>query len=60
MRHLKDLLKIKKKSWKYEYHADEAEKVIGFLEILPDVKTGKTYPLASFQRFIIGSIYGWK
>lgn len=60
MRHLKDLLKIKKKSWKYEYHADEAQKVIGFLEILPDVKTGKTYPLATFQRFIIGSIYGWR
>ena len=60
MRHLKDLLRIKKKSWKYEYHAEEASKVINFLEILPDVKTGETYPLASFQRFIIGSIYGWR
>lgn len=60
MRHLKDLLKIKKKSWKYTYHAEEAEKVIEFLEELPDVKTGQTNTLAGFQRFIIGSLYGWR
>ena len=60
VRHLKDLLKIKKASWKYQYDASEARKAIEFLEMLPDVKTGKTYPLANFQRFIIGNIYGWR
>lgn len=60
VRHLKDLLKIKKASWKYQYNPDEARKAIDFLEMLPDVKTGKTYPLANFQRFIIGNIYGWR
>lgn len=60
MRHLKDLLKISKASWKYVYDPEEAKKAIEFLEMLPDVKTGKTYPLANFQRFIIGNIYGWR
>lgn len=60
VRHLKDLLKIPKASWKYTYSVEEASKAIEFLEMLPDVKTGKTYPLANFQRFIIGNIYGWR
>lgn len=60
VRHLKDLLKIKKTSWKYTYIPDEAVKATEFLEMLPDVKTGKTYPLANFQKFIIGNIYGWR
>lgn len=60
VRHLKDLLKIKKTSWKYDYIPDEAVKATDFLEMLPDVKTGKTYPLANFQKFIIGNIYGWR
>lgn len=60
MRHLKDLLKISEDSFKYTYNPDEASKAIEFLEMLPDVKTGKTYPLANFQRFIIGNIYGWR
>ncbi|MCM2138826.1 terminase large subunit [Vagococcus fluvialis] len=60
VRHLKDLLKIKKTSWKYDYIPDEAIKATDFLEMLPDVKTGKTYPLANFQKFIIGNIYGWR
>lgn len=30
------------------------------MEILPDVKTGETYPLARFQKFIIASLYGWR
>lgn len=60
MRHLRDLLKIPKMSWKYVYNPEESKKAIDFLEMLPDVKTGKTYPLANFQRFIIGNIYGWR
>lgn len=60
VRHLNDLLKIKKKSWKYNYHPEESQKVIGFLEELPDVKTNKTNTLAGFQRFIIGNLYGWR
>ena len=30
------------------------------MEMLPDPKTGKTFPLAQFQKFIVGSIYGWR
>lgn len=37
-----------------------AQNPIDFIEILPDVKTGKPYPLAEFQKFILASLYGWR
>ncbi len=40
--------------------SDMAQNPIDFIEILPDVKTGKPYPLAEFQKFIIASLYGWR
>lgn len=55
-RHLNDLESQTKYVWDFSY----AKKVIEFMEILPDVKTGKNYPLADFQKFIVGSIYGWR
>lgn len=60
LRHLKDLIKTRKRTFKYCYDPEKAQLAIEFLEMLPDVKTGKTYPLADFQRFIIGNIYGWR
>lgn len=60
VRHLSDLIKSLDDDFKYEYVPDYAKKVVGFLEILPDVKTGEPYPLALFQKFIIGNIYGWR
>ncbi|MBT2732109.1 terminase TerL endonuclease subunit [Carnobacterium sp. ISL-102] len=59
-RHLRDLLKMSDDSFPFTYVPDHPKKVVGFLEILPDVKTGEPYPLALFQKFIIGNIYGWK
>lgn len=44
----------------YTYIPEKAKNTIDFLEMLPDVKTGKTYPLARFQKFIISSLYGWR
>ncbi|MGM0183414.1 hypothetical protein IGK74_002379 [Enterococcus sp. AZ150] len=55
-RHLRDLEEQTEYFWDYSY----ASKVIEFMEMLPDPKSGKTFPLASFQKFIIGSIYGWR
>lgn len=43
----------------YEWRPDRAETVIKFLELLPDPKTGQPMPLMLFQKFIIGSLYGW-
>lgn len=55
-RHLDDLENQTEHVWEYSY----ASKVIEFMEMLPDVKTGKSYPLADFQKFIVGSLYGWR
>lgn len=58
LRHLRDLDNIPDSD--YDYFPDMAKNPIDFIEILPDVKTGKPYPLAEFQKFIIASLYGWR
>ncbi|HFU4060504.1 TPA: terminase large subunit [Streptococcus suis] len=60
LRHLNDLKKISDPSFQFSYFPEKAQNTIDFLEMLPDVKTGKTYPLARFQKFIISSLYGWR
>lgn len=60
LRHLDDLKKINLAPYIYTYIPDKASNAIEFIELLPDVKTGKPYPLADFQKFNIGSIYGWR
>lgn len=60
LRHLNDLKKISRKSFSYDYIPKKAQDPIDFIEILPDVKTGKPYPLAEFQKFILASLYGWR
>ena len=42
-RHLDDLVQSANDDYKYIYSPQEAKKAIMFLELLPDVKTGKTY-----------------
>ncbi|HER6367894.1 TPA: terminase large subunit, partial [Streptococcus pyogenes] len=60
LRHLNDLKKIDGDNFKFIYLPEKAADPINFIEILPDVKTGKPYPLAMFQKFIIGNLYGWR
>ncbi|MGQ7546277.1 terminase large subunit [Streptococcus suis] len=60
LRHLNDLKKISDPNFQFSYFPEKAQNTIDFLEMLPDVKTGKTYPLARFQKFIISSLYGWR
>lgn len=59
-RHLNDLERQKTDDFPYFFSAEQANKVIEFIEILPDVKTMKTFPLGEFQKFIVGSLYGWR
>ncbi|TXK24604.1 terminase large subunit [Bacillus amyloliquefaciens] len=59
-RHLNDLQRSKSDDFPYEYTPQKTEKVIKFLEMLPDVSTGKPTKLALFQKFIVGSLYGWR
>lgn len=60
LRHLNDLQRIGDKDFPYIYLPDKATDPIDFIEILPDVKTGKPYPLANFQKFILSNLYGWR
>lgn len=55
-RHLKDL---KRKDFDYHFDVDRSNEVIKFIEMLPDPKSGEKLKLASFQKFIVGSLYGW-
>ena len=55
-RHLKDR---NNKDLNYRFDVEKANRVIKFLELLPDPKTGQLIKLADFQKFIAGSLYGW-
>lgn len=55
-RHQSDL---KLTDWNWTYDEELAGKAVAFMEMLPEPKSGKAKPLAPFQKFIIGSIYGW-
>lgn len=55
-RHQNDL----ERDFEFEYDLEEPQRVIKFLELLPDLKTAKPTKLASFQKFIISLIYGWR
>ena len=54
-RHKKDL-----EEGRFIYNLEEPERVVKFLELLPDLTTGERTKLASFQKFIIGLMYGWR
>lgn len=54
-RHLDDMENLEG----YTFHPKKANKVIKFIEMLPDIKSGEPIKLADFQKFIVGSLYGW-
>lgn len=58
-RHLNDLEKSKDDDFPYRFDKSEAYKPIKFIELLPDVSSGEPMKLALFQKFIVGSLYGW-
>lgn len=53
-RHINDLERNK-----FEYNPGKGNKVINFIETLPDVKTGAPNKLVYFQKFITASLYNW-
>src|SRR5699024_12494774 len=59
-RFMKDLERSKSDDYPYYYDVKEANKVIQFIELLPNTTTGEPMKLAPFQKFIIGSIYGFR
>lgn len=54
-RHLRDI----NNNEDYHFDVDKANKIINFLQMLPNPTSGKPMILAPFQKFIVGSLYGW-
>src|SRR5574337_852791 len=55
-RHENDLKKV---DFPYYFDEGEADKAIKFMELLPSTD-GKPIQVLGFQKFIIGSLYGWR
>lgn len=50
---------LKRTDWRWVWNPELAGKAVKFMELLPEPKSGKPQPLAPFQKFIIGVLYGW-
>lgn len=59
-RHQREVELSKSASYPYIYRPEEAIPVVRFMEMLPDPKSRKPMKLATFQKFIIGLLYGWR
>ncbi|PAD39852.1 terminase large subunit, partial [Terribacillus sp. 7520-G] len=59
-RHLNDLKRAKSDDYEFHFVPEEASKIVNFIEILPDPDSGKELKLAPFQKWLLGSLYGWR
>lgn len=59
-RHLKDLERIGDEDFPYIYEPLATEKILKFASLLRDLESHKQLKLAKFQKFILGSLVGWK
>lgn len=59
-RHQREVELSKTDKYPYVYRPEESLPVIKFMEMLPDPKSRKVMKLATFQKFIIGLLYGWR
>lgn len=58
-RHMSDLKKSEEDDFPYYFDEEQAYKAIKFIELLPSTD-GKSVKMLGFQKFIIGSLYGWR
>lgn len=58
-RHLNDLERSKSEDFSYIFDEKQATKAIKFMEMLPGTD-GQPIQMLGFQKFIIGSLYGWR
>lgn len=63
-RHLDDLRKAKRQDWSFEFNEAKAQRAVTFTELCPHVKgkwatEKRLLVLSLWQKFIIGSVYGW-
>lgn len=58
-RHIEDLERSKSDDYPYYFSEKQANKAIKFVELLPSTD-GSKINMLGYQRFIIGSLYGWR
>ncbi|EME8138673.1 terminase large subunit [Enterococcus faecium] len=58
-RHISDLERSKSDSFPYVFDEEQATKAIKFMQLLP-ATNGDKIDMLGFQKFIIGSLYGWR
>lgn len=58
-RHMNDLERSETSDFPYYFDEEQAYKAIKFIELLPSTD-GKKIKMLGFQKFIIGSLYGWR
>lgn len=58
-RHINDLKRSENSDFPYYFDKNQAKKAIQFMELLPSTD-GKKINMLGFQKFIIGSLYGWR
>lgn len=58
-RHLDDIEKSKDKDFPYIFDEKQSQKAIDFIELMPST-SGDEIKMLGFQKFIIGSLYGWR
>ncbi|MDB1684093.1 terminase large subunit [Enterococcus durans] len=58
-RHINDLDRSKSDSFPYVFDEEQATKAIKFMQLLP-ATNGDKIDMLGFQKFIIGSLYGWR
>lgn len=58
-RHISDLERSKSNSFPYVFDEEQATKAIKFMQLLP-ATNGDKIDMLGFQKFIIGSLYGWR
>lgn len=59
-RHLQDLTRQSSTNFPYHYSIDEANKLLKFASVCPDVDTGEPAELMDWQKFIFSQLIGWR
>ena len=59
-RHLRDLQRQGNNDFPYTYEVNEADKLLRFASICPNVDTGEPTKLMPWQNFILCMLFGWR
>lgn len=59
-RHLRDLQRQGSPDFPYYYSVPDANKILKFAKICPDVDTGKPSKLMPWENFVLAQLFGWR